>query len=131
TAVANWTGQLPLQGMPLLVLASTWLVGRIAVTTSAWIGWVPAAVIDAAFLVLLAAAVAREIVVGRNWRNLKIVGMISVLAAANIAFHLEAHVRGLADYSSRAAIGVVVLLITVIGGRLAPTLPPHPLPPPP
>src|SRR5262249_20244755 len=121
TAVANWTGQLPLQGMPLLVLASTWLVGRIAVTTSAWIGWVPAAVIDAAFLVLLAAAVAREIVVGRNWRNLKIVGMISVLAAANIAFHLEAHVRGLADYSSRAGIGVVVLLITVIGGRIVPS----------
>jgi uncharacterized protein involved in response to NO len=77
TAVPNWTGRLPLQGTPLLVLVSAWLIGRIAVTVSAWIGWLPAAIIDAAFLVLLAAAVTREIVVGRNWRNLKIVGTIS------------------------------------------------------
>jgi uncharacterized protein involved in response to NO len=121
TAVPNWTGRLPLQGRPLLVLVSAWLIGRIAVTTSGWIGWLPAAVIDAAFLVLLAAAVTREIVVGRNWRNLKIVAMISVLAVANIAFHVEAHVRGLADYSTRGGIAVVVLLITVIGGRIVPS----------
>src|SRR5215471_15764307 len=49
TAVPNWTGRLPLQGRPLLVLVSAWLIGRIAVTTSGWIGWLPAAVIDAAF----------------------------------------------------------------------------------
>jgi uncharacterized protein involved in response to NO len=121
TAVPNWTGRLPLQGMPLLVLVGVWLTGRIAVTMSAWIGWLPAAVIDAAFLLLLAAAVAREIVVGRNWRNLKIVGMISVLALANIAFHAEAHVRGLADYSSRAGIAAIVVLITLIGGRIVPS----------
>jgi uncharacterized protein involved in response to NO len=121
TAVPNWTGRLPLQGMPLLVLVGAWLTGRIAVTMSAWIGWLPAAVIDAAFLLLLAAAVAREIVVGRNWRNLKIVGMISVLALANIAFHVEAHVRGLADYSSRAGIAAIVVLITLIGGRIVPS----------
>src|SRR5258708_24747614 len=57
TAVPNWTGRLPLQGTPLLVLASAWLVGRIAVTLSAWIGCLPAALIDAALLLLLAAAV--------------------------------------------------------------------------
>jgi len=54
TAVPNWTGRLPLQGTPLLVLVGAWLIGRIAVTVSAWIGWLPAAMIDAAFLVLLA-----------------------------------------------------------------------------
>jgi uncharacterized protein involved in response to NO len=121
TAVPNWTGRLPLQGLPLLVLVSAWLVGRIAVTLSAWIGWLPAAVIDAAFLVLLAAAVTREIIAGRNWRNLKIVGVISVLAAANIAFHVEAHARGLAEYSTRAGIAALVLLITLIGGRIVPS----------
>jgi len=121
TAIPNWTGRLPLQGAPLLVLVSVWLAGRVAVTTSAWIGWAPAAVIDAAFLVLVAAATAREIAAGRNWRNLKVVAVIGVLAIANIGFHLEAHFSGIADYAMRAAIGAIVLLITLVGGRVVPS----------
>src|SRR5262245_44452577 len=66
TAIPNWTGRLPIQGMPLLLLIATWVAGRIAVTSSAWIGWMAAAAIDVAFLLLLAAAATREIVVGRN-----------------------------------------------------------------
>ena len=61
TAVPNWTGRLPLQGRPLAILFSVWVIGRIAVSSSAWLGWAPAMIIDAAFLVLLAAAAAREI----------------------------------------------------------------------
>src|SRR5215208_4442420 len=49
TAVPNWTGRLPLQGRPLLVLVLIWLAGRIAVTMSAWTGWAAAAVVDLAF----------------------------------------------------------------------------------
>ena len=48
TAVPNWTGRLPLQGRPLVLLFSTWVAGRIAVSVSAWIGWGPAAAIDSA-----------------------------------------------------------------------------------
>ena len=121
TAIPNWTGRLPLQGAPLLALVSVWLAGRVAVTTSAWIGWVPAAVIDGAFLVLVAAAAAREIVAGRNWRNLKVIAVIGVLAVANIGFHLEAHFSGTADYAMRAGIGAIVLLITLVGGRVVPS----------
>ena len=58
TAVPNWTGRMPLQGRPLLVLVLAWAAGRVAVTTSAWIGWEAAAVIDSAFLLLVAAAMA-------------------------------------------------------------------------
>ena len=72
TAIPNWTGRLPIQGMSLLLLVATWLAGRIAVTLSAWTGWMAAAAIDVAFLVLLAGAASREIVAGRNWRNFKI-----------------------------------------------------------
>ena len=121
TAIPNWTGRLPLQGMPLLVLVTVWLLGRIAVTTSAWIGWAPAAVIDCAFLVLVAAAAAREVAAGRNWRNLTVVVVIAVLAAANIGFHLEARVFGVADYAIRAGLGAIVLLITLVGGRVVPS----------
>ena len=101
TAVPNWTGRLPIQGRPLAILFATWLAGRLAVTFSGFIGWEIALAIDAAFLLLLAAAAAREIVAGRKWNNLKVVGIISLLAVANIAFHVEAHLDGLADYSTR------------------------------
>ncbi len=121
TAIPNWTGRLPLQGAPLLVLVSVWLAGRVAVTISASIGWAPAAMIDSAFLMLVAAAAAREIAAGSNWRNLKIVVVIGVLAAANIGFHLEAHFSGIADYAARTGIGAIVLLITLVGGRVVPS----------
>jgi uncharacterized protein involved in response to NO len=121
TAIPNWTGRLPIQGMPLLVLVLVWLAGRACVTFSAEIGWLLAAIVDVSFLVLVVAATAREIVAGKNWRNLRVVGLVTLLLAGNIAFHIEAHVRGTAEYGARAGIGAVVLLIVVIGGRIVPS----------
>jgi uncharacterized protein involved in response to NO len=121
TAIPNWTGRLPLQGKPLLVLVLAWLAGRYAVTFSASVGWFGAAVVDCSFLVLMALAVAREIVAGKNWRNLKIVALLSLLGLANMAFHLEAHFEGIALISTRLAIAVVLMLIMVIGGRIIPS----------
>lgn len=121
TAVPNWTGRLPFQGAPLAVLFSTWLVGRFAVNFSGVIGWGAALTLDCLFLLLLAAAAAREIVAGRKWSNLKVVGIVSLLAVANLAFHLEAHFNGLAEYSTRAGIALVVTLVGVIGGRIVPS----------
>jgi uncharacterized protein involved in response to NO len=121
TAIPNWTGRLPLQGGPLLVLVLVWLAGRVAVALSAEIGWLAAALIDIAFLALMAAAVAREIVAGKNWRNLKIVAVLALLAVTNLAFHLEAHVEGVASYATRFGIGLVILLIMIVGGRIVPS----------
>ncbi|WP_349644896.1 NnrS family protein [Bradyrhizobium sp. Leo170] len=108
TAVPNWTGRLPLQGNSLATLVSTWIAGRIAIFLSASIGWAATAVIDVAFLTLLAMAAAREIVAGRKWSNLPVVAIVSLLSLANVAFHIEAHLNGLADYSTRFAIALVI-----------------------
>jgi len=121
TAVPNWTGRLPLQGRPLFLLFSTWVAGRIAVSVSAWIGWGPAAAIDSLFLILLAAAAAREIIAGRKWGNLQIIVIVSVLAGGNLAFHLEAHRSGLAEYSTRGGVAMLIVLIALIGGRIIPS----------
>ncbi len=121
TAIPNWTGRLPIQGMPLLVLVAVWLAGRVAVTYSANIGWLTAAIIDGAFLMLVIAATAREIVAGSNWRNLRVVVMVTLLLAGNIAFHFEAHYSGSAEYGARIGIATIVLLIAVIGGRIVPS----------
>lgn len=121
TAIPNWTGRLPIQGAPLLVLIGVWLAGRVAVGLSTSIGWMPAAAIDCAFLVLVTAAAAREIAAGRNWRNLKVVAIVGVITAANFGFHLEAHFHGAADYSLRAGIGAIIILIMLVGGRIVPS----------
>jgi uncharacterized protein involved in response to NO len=121
TAIPNWTGRLPLQGRPLAILFAIWVAGRVAILASAEIGWTAAMVVDAVFLVLVAAAAAREIVAGHKWSNLKVVAIVSLLALANIAFHLEAHFSGIAEYSSRGGIAFVVTLIMLIGGRIVPS----------
>jgi uncharacterized protein involved in response to NO len=66
TAVPNWTGRLPICGAPLAALAALWLTGRLAVLISAWVGLLAAALIDIAFLAVLAAVAAREIIAGSN-----------------------------------------------------------------
>ena len=121
TAIPNWTGQLPIQGKPLLALVLVWIAGRVVVTISADVGWLPAAAIDVGFLALIVAAAAREILAGKNWRNLKVVVLVGLLLAGNAAFHLEAHFNGTADYGVRVGIAVVVLLIALIGGRIIPS----------
>lgn len=121
TAIPNWTGRLPLQGRPLLVLVTVWLAGRCAVSLSANVGWAGAAAVDSGFLLLMAFVVLREIVAGKNWRNLKIAALLGLLGAANIAFHLEAHFEGIALYSTRLAIAVVLTMIMVVGGRIIPS----------
>jgi uncharacterized protein involved in response to NO len=121
TAIPNWTGRLPIRGTPLLVLVLVWIAGRLAVTFSAGATWWVALIVDAAFLALVAGAAAREILAGKNWRNLTVVVLVSLLLAGNIGFHLEAHLRGAADTSIRAGVAVVVLLISLIGGRIIPS----------
>jgi uncharacterized protein involved in response to NO len=121
TAIPNWTGRLPLQGFPLAALVATWLAGRIAVCASEWAGWAIAGAIDAAFLTLLAAAAAREIVAGRKWGNAPAVGIVLLLCLGNVAFHIEAHFNGIAEYSTRFCIALVITLIALIGGRIVPS----------
>lgn len=122
TAVPNWTGRLPLQGWRLVLLTVLWLAGRIAVAGSEWIGPMVAALVDVSFFLVLAAVLAREIVAGRNWRNLPVLFALGFLGAANILVHVGASdAFRLEDLGKRFAIGVVVMLICIIGGRIVPS----------
>jgi uncharacterized protein involved in response to NO len=121
TAIPNWTGRLPVAGPPLMLLCALWALGRVAVFASAKLGAIPAAALDASFLIAFGGLTAREVIAGRNVRNVKVVALILVLALANIAFHAEALLAGAASYASRAGLAVLVLLILVIGGRVVPS----------
>jgi len=122
TAIPNWTGRLPLRGWPLAALAFLWLAGRAAVLLSGVIGALPAALIDLAFPVALIAVVAREIVAGRNWRNLPMVAGLSLLASGSLLVHL--HALGLAytaETGNHLGIATLSMLIALIGGRIVPS----------
>lgn len=121
TAIPNWTGRLPLQGASLAVLVIAWAAGRGAVAFSAKLGWLTAALIDVGFLALVVAAAAREIIVGQNWRNLKVLIPVAMLALANAGFHVEAYAFGVADFAVRAGVMAILVLLMLIGGRIIPS----------
>jgi uncharacterized protein involved in response to NO len=120
TAIPNWTGRLPIAGWRLAALFGLWLAGRCAMMLS---GFAPslAAAIDSAFLPVLAFVAFREVVAGPNLRNLPVCLAVSILAAANIGFHVTA-LAGL-DTSAfvRLGLGVLAMLIILIGGRIVPS----------
>src|SRR5512139_3239909 len=60
TAIPNWTGRLPIAGLPLAGLWGLWFAGRLAMLFSASIGATAAAIVDVGFFILLAAVAARE-----------------------------------------------------------------------
>jgi uncharacterized protein involved in response to NO len=122
TAIPNWTRRLPVSGSPLALLAGLWLVGRIACLVSALFPvWLTIAA-DLSFPVVLVGVVAREIVVGRNWRNLPMLAPVIVLGVANLLMHLEAD--GVAVTSGlgwRLGLAAIIVLISVMAGRIVPS----------
>ncbi|MCB2076095.1 MAG: NnrS family protein [Novosphingobium sp.] len=121
TAVPNWTRRLPVSGWRLLVLFLLWVAGRFAVAFSSGVDPALVAAFDLAFPVWLVFVIARELVAGRNYRNLRVLVLVTLFGAANLAFHVEAAFTGTTDYSRRAGIAVVIVLITLIGGRIIPS----------
>ncbi len=122
TAIPNWTGRLPVRGFRLAALAALWLLGRIACLISAGLpGWLAVA-IDVAFPLVLLLVAAREIVAGRNWRNLMMTAPLAVLAIADLLMHLES--LGLSVPSGlgwRLGLAAPIVLVSVIGGRIIPS----------
>lgn len=122
TAIPNWTKRLPVNGVPLAVLAGLWLLGRIVCLVSAFVPAWLAIVADLSFPVVLLAVVAREIVAGRNWRNLPMVVPVTVLGLANLLMHLESDDWGVpAGLGWRLGLAAVVILISVVAGRIVPS----------
>jgi uncharacterized protein involved in response to NO len=113
---------MPLQGWPLGALVLLWILGRVAVALSAWTGPSPAMAADLAFLIAFAAVVGREIIAGRNWRNLPVLAAVVLLVGANVMIHAGSF--GHAEWEQagkRLAIAIVVMLISLIGGRIIPS----------
>ena len=122
TAIPNWTGRLPVSGWRLGLLVAFWLVGRLGFITSVSLGPLVTAVLDLAFLTTLALMIGRELISGKNWRNLPVLLLISFFTLGNWLVHLE--LTGLtetAEIGIRLSTFVLSILIAVIGGRIVPS----------
>ncbi len=122
TAVPNWTGRLPVRGLPLAGLAMLWLMGRLAMLAYGFLGVAYIAWIDSLFLFVLAFVVAREIIMGKNKRNIIVAIFIFAFAVANLLMHLELQSIGnFGGHGWRLGLGVLVALLALIGGRITPS----------
>lgn len=121
TAVPSWTGARGFAGRPLILLTAVWLLGRMLVATSAL--W-PLSVVagsDLLFLPALAALVLPPLARERN-RNTPLLAVLTALWATNAAFYW-ALFRGdtaLALHALTVGIDIVLVLVTIIGGRIIP-----------
>lgn len=121
TAVPNWTGHLPIAGWPLAGLFSFWVAARLALLFSATIGVWPAALLDVGFFFVLGLLAAREVLESNN-RNFPVVGLILLFGLADAMDYLA--ITGVIpwpDIGWKLAVGLVVILISVIGGRIIPS----------
>ncbi len=122
TAVPNWTGIATPQGKPLAALATLWVAGRVmpffSDSSPHWF----IAVVDIAFLPLLTAVLAIPLLKTRQRQNFVFLVLLSVLAVANAAVHLDTlgSTPGLATTGLGLAVNLIVLLIAIIGGRVIP-----------
>jgi uncharacterized protein involved in response to NO len=119
TAIPNWTGRAPVRGPLLVSLWALWLAGRLVLALP---GPIPvlAGVVDAAFLVSLAAVIWREVVAARIWSRAAIGVLLTLYAAANIWFHVLGLSGTSTEVPERVALSILLILLTFIGGRVTP-----------
>jgi uncharacterized protein involved in response to NO len=121
TAIPNWTGRLPIAGWPLGGLFALWAAARLALLFSAATGLWLAAILDVGVFLVLGLVAAREVLEANN-RNLPIVGMILLFGLADgLDYLATSGVIPLPDVGWQLAIAIVVLLISLIGGRIIPS----------
>lgn len=119
TAGRNWTGLWTPRGGHLASLAALWLAGRLAMLAAPPL---VAALVDVLFLPFAAWPIYSVLKRSGNKRNMFLVLLLAMLTLANVLFHGAR--LGWIDISSvkpiHAAILVIVMIESVIGGRVIP-----------
>jgi len=119
TAVRNWTGRPTPAGGWLIAVCALWLAGRLLVLSPYGVA---AALVNAAFPVAVAVGIGVPLVRSGNRRNYFFIGLLVLLGAADLAFHLS--LLGVLNLPARlglqAGLDVVLFVMAVMGGRVIP-----------
>jgi uncharacterized protein involved in response to NO len=119
TAGRNWSNQPTPTGGLLAALTLLWLAGRVLVLTP--FGWT-AALVNAAFPLAAAIALAVPFIAARNKRNYFFVALLALMSLASLAIHLD-HLGVLALpawVGIQVALDVVLFIVAVMAGRVVP-----------
>jgi len=120
TAVPNWTGAPARRGMPVIALAALWVIGRVATTLSTVFSPPLAALLDLAFVPALASLVVRPLLAAGKPRNLALLVPLTLFWVGDWLMHAEfiGISEDTAATGARLGIDVMLLMITIIGGRM-------------
>jgi uncharacterized protein involved in response to NO len=121
SGVPSWTRNRGFGGLPVFSLTLVWLAGRTAFALAPFCSLPVLAVLELAFLPALIALIAPPIIRERN-RNIAMLAVLAALWIADAAF-LFAMARADAELASRAlltAMNIILLLLTIVGGRILP-----------
>ncbi|MGQ7959225.1 NnrS family protein [Pseudomonas sp. SP16.1] len=120
TAVQTWTGRPGLSGRPLIALFALWLAARLVWFLPLALGVLIAA--QLAFVALLIAQLARQLIAARQRNNypillvLSLLGLCQGLTLAGLALGDDALQRR----GALAALWLIAVLLSLIGGRVIP-----------
>ncbi len=122
TAVPNWTGAAPARALFVSLTGSVWLAGRIAIWFSGLLDPVVVALIDLAFVPLLALKIGGNLIKRTQARNLVFLILLTMLFTGNLLMHLDwiGLPGGDAEAGIRLGLLVSVAMIVIIGGRVIP-----------
>jgi uncharacterized protein involved in response to NO len=117
TAVPSWTSRRGYAGAPLLGLALLWIAGRLVTTFPSGLPALMVALVDLAFVPLLAMTILPAMIRSGNRRNFVFIGLLAALFAANLHFHIA----GAAQIEPLLlGINVILLMVALVGGRVLP-----------
>lgn len=121
TAIPSWTGSRGFSGWPLVILTLLWLAGRAAFGFGdrLYIGLLSTA--ELLFLPGVVLLIAPSLLRSGN-RNTRLIPVLLVFWAMDVLFLYGIWTAGLAVSAAalRGALGFVLVLVTVIGGRIVP-----------
>jgi len=117
TAVPSWTGQRGYASAPLLGLTILWMAGRLVTSLPLGLPALTIALIDLAFIPVLALTILPALIRSNNLRNSVFITMLAALFAANLHFHLAGATR--VD-PLLLGTNVILLMVAMVGGRILP-----------
>lgn len=121
TAVPNWTGAKAAPERFVLLVAGLWLAGRLAVCLAGLLPPVLVALVDLAFLPVLAAKVLTQLMARPKPQNMMFLLLIAMVWTGNLLVHLEwMGLAGTEWQGLRGGLLTVCAMIAALGGRVTP-----------
>ena len=115
TASANWTGESPITPKQTVIIVCLWWLARIAIALN--LPLLLIVFLELVPLLTAAALLARLLIRHNNRRNLVMVAMVLLLAVSDA---MQLLYPTLIQQWSRFSILVIILLISIFGGRVIP-----------